>query len=54
MRNSRANYLNSIKRDYVKLKWAETNGFQFIEVDEDEVPCLSRKFFEEKFGVDIV
>lgn len=42
--NSRAKYLASIKRDYMKAQWLEKNGFNLIEIEEHEVPQLSEEF----------
>ena len=49
--NSRAKYLDSIKRDLKKANWLEQNGFQFVEVSDGEVKDISKKFFEKNFGV---
>ena len=49
--NSRAKYLASIKRDFQKSQWLELNKYKLIEIEEDEVPLLSREFFQEKFGL---
>ena len=49
--NSRMNYLASIKRDSQKYQWLETNNIKLIEVLEDEVDNLSKKFFYDKFDL---
>ena len=49
--NSRLKYLESIKRDIKKAEWLEANGFTLIEIEEAEAELLSRKFFQEKFGI---
>jgi hypothetical protein len=49
--NSRSKYLESIKRDVLKSKWLETNNFKLIEIEEDEIKLLSKKFFLKKFGL---
>ena len=51
--NSKANYLNSIRRDWEKTEWLEKNGFTLIEIEHDEVENLSLEFIEKKFGVSI-
>ena len=51
--NSKANYLNSIRRDWEKTEWLEKNGFTLIEIEHDEVKNLSLEFIEKKFGVSI-
>ena len=51
--NSRQKYLQSIKRDHKKLEWLEANDFAVLEIEENEVPQLSYKFIEKKFGVKI-
>ncbi len=47
--NSRAKYLESIKRDMQKAEWLDQNNFTLIEINQDEVNKLSESFFEEKF-----
>jgi hypothetical protein len=49
--NSRMKYLASIKRDSQKYQWLETNNIKLIEVLEDEVDNLSKKFFYDKFDL---
>ena len=51
---NRTGYLQSIRRDYTKLKWSENNGFTFIEIEEKEVAILTPDFFRQKFGVELV
>jgi hypothetical protein len=46
-------YLAGIKNDMQKMEWLQKNGFKLIEVNFDEIDKLSRKFFKEKFGVDL-
>ena len=49
--NSRINYLNSIKRDFKKLEWLESNDYNLIEIDYNEVDSLSVDFFKKKFNL---
>ena len=49
--NSRMKYLASIKRDSQKYQWLEMNGIKLIEILEDEVDILSKKFFYDKFDL---
>lgn len=51
--DSRVEYLKSIKRDYAKSEWLKKNEFQLVEIFEDEVDNLSKKFFEEKFDLSL-
>ena len=51
--NSRANYLKSIKRDYHKALWLESNNFKILEITEEDISSLSREYISEKFSVDI-
>ena len=44
-KNSRANYLESIKRDQQKALWLEQNGFFLLEIREEEVNDLNKVFF---------
>jgi len=49
--NSRAKYLDAIKRDIEKASWLEQNGFLFVEVLEGEVKDISKEFFEKNFDI---
>jgi hypothetical protein len=49
--NSRTNYLKSIKRDMQKSEWLEKNNFTLIEIEQNEVKELSKKFFKNKFNI---
>jgi hypothetical protein len=46
-----ANYLKGFKNDAKKGLWLEKNGFQLVEIYENEVPLLSREFFKDKFDI---
>lgn len=50
-KNSRLNYLKSIKRDVSKERWLEANGFQLVEIYHNEVDTLSEGFFKETFQI---
>ena len=50
-KNSRMNYLYSIKRDHQKIIWSEKNNIILIEIEGNEIKSLSRKFFKEKFNI---
>jgi hypothetical protein len=52
-KNSRLKYLASLKRDVKKIEWLELNDFLVAEITEDETKSLSRKFFEESFGINL-
>ncbi len=52
--NSRAKYLDSIKRDAQKAAWLESNGFVIMYIYEKDVPNLSLSFFRETYGLSIV
>ena len=51
--NSRAKYLESIKRDYQKRIWLEKNNYELIELEEEDVANMSKKFFEKKFKINL-
>ena len=51
--NSRANYLRSITRDHDKRVWLENNDFKVLEVFEDDLPSLSKKYILDKFEISI-
>jgi hypothetical protein len=50
---NRTGFLKSIKRDFSKIKWAELNGFDFVEIYDYEVDTLSKEFIQEKFNITI-
>ena len=49
--NSRANYLESIKRDVKKREWLELNNFLIVEIEQNEVEKLSKKWFKKEFNI---
>jgi len=49
--NSRANYLESIKRDVKKREWLELNNFLIVEIEQNEVKKLSEKWFKKEFDI---
>ena len=51
--NYRANYLRSITRDYDKIVWLENNNFKILEIFEEDLASLSRKYILDKFEVSI-
>ena len=53
-KNSRLNYLESIKRDCQKREWLEKNNFQVLEIEESDIEKLSIKFIEQTFGCVII
>lgn len=46
-------YSNSIMRDSIKINWLESNGFQVIEIYENEINDLSKAFIKDKFDIEI-
>ncbi|MDO8610085.1 MAG: hypothetical protein Q7R95_06025 [bacterium] len=52
--NSRANYLSSIKRDLIKIKWLEDNNIQLLELQEEDLDNFSPKMIQEKYGINII
>lgn len=50
----RSQWLAQIKRDIEKEKWAELNGFKFIEIFPEDLKNLSPAFFKEKFDIDLI
>ena len=52
-KNSRANYLESIKRDVKKAEWLERNAFHLIEINENEAYNCTKEWFEKKFKVSL-
>tara|TARA_R100001509_G_C4866703_1_gene215288 strand:- start:992 stop:1408 length:417 start_codon:yes stop_codon:yes gene_type:complete len=51
--NSRAKYLDSIKRDMKKAEWLEKNSFTLIEIYKKDIKDLSRDFFKQNFLIEI-
>ncbi len=49
--NNRAVYLKGITNDSKKYDWLEKNEIKLIEVNEEEIPMLSKQFFADKFGL---
>lgn len=52
--NSRVKYLESIKRDYKKRKWLESNNFTLLEIEESDVEKLSLNFIAKTFDCVII
>jgi len=50
MHGSRSGFLSHIKRDVKKEELLTKNGFRFIEIYEEDVDSLSKKWFEEKLN----
>mgnify|MGYP003130128419 FL=1 len=46
-------YLDSIRRDNQKIEWLELNNIKLVEILENEVEDLSKKFFYDKFEIDL-
>tara|TARA_Y100000401_G_C8308497_1_gene218342 strand:- start:897 stop:1313 length:417 start_codon:yes stop_codon:yes gene_type:complete len=49
--NSRAKYLESIKRDVKKREWLELNNFKIVEIEQNEVKDLSKEWFKKEFDI---
>lgn len=49
---SRAGYLNQIKRDLLKDRIAEINGFKMVRINPDDLP-LTKEFFKRQFDIDL-
>ena len=52
-KNSRANYLASIKRDVKKRKLLELNGYIFMETFTKDLDKLSKEFFLKTYNINI-
>ncbi|MAF24965.1 hypothetical protein CL634_05255 [bacterium] len=48
-----ANYLQSIRRDWKKTEWLESNGFSLIEIEPKDLKRLTPKYIENKFDIKI-
>ena len=51
--NSRAEYLQSIKRDHEKALWLQKNDFKLIEITEEEINTHSEEFLLKYFKKDL-
>jgi hypothetical protein len=47
---TRLNWLKSMKRDFKKVEWLESNEFTVWEIYDHETKDLSPSFFKEKFN----
>ena len=50
---NRSNFLKSIKSDYDKMMWAESNGFLFVEVTEADLDNLNKEYFSKTFNLNL-
>lgn len=49
---SRINWLNQVKRDMAKHRWAEINGYKLVEIEPEDMP-LTKSFFKERYDIDL-
>lgn len=52
-KNSRANYLASLKRDVKKRKLLEDNNYMFIETFTEDLKNLTKEFFLKTYNINI-
>ena len=52
--NSRAKYLDSIKRDAKKAEWLGKNDFIFIEIYDKDVDNLTHEFIKKIYNISLV
>lgn len=52
--NSNANFLQHIKRDMAKINWLESNDFDVIELNEEDVDNLSSEYILKKFNIKLI
>lgn len=50
-KDSRSNYLGSIKRDLQKAQWLEKNGFSLLELEGDDLDKLSPSYLSDRFNI---
>ena len=50
-KDSRVQYLNGLKRDGLKIKWAELNNLIFVEIYKEDISNLNSVWFKTKFGI---
>lgn len=51
LHGSRAGFLKKLKADGDKLRWAESAGFQYVELNSSDIKNISADLFAEKFGI---
>lgn len=49
---TRAGFLEALKRDMDKRKWVEDNGFNILEVYEEDMGKLTKQWFKDK-GIEL-
>jgi len=52
--NSRAKYLQSMKRDVQKADWLENNGFILMQIYKDDIPKLNLSYIRKTFDISLV
>ena len=52
--NSRAKYLQSIKRDVQKRDWLEMNDFIIMQIYESDIKQLSLSYVRDELGISLV
>lgn len=50
---SRLDFLKRVKSDIEKILYLEQNNFKVIEINREDLDYLSRRFFLDKFGVEL-
>lgn len=53
-KNNITNYRLQMERDVKKEDWCEKNGFTLIEIYQDDIEKLDRKWFKEKYNIEII
>lgn len=52
MHGSLSGYVSVLKRDMIKQRWAELNGFTYVEITDKELNAgLTTEWFEQTFGI---
>ena len=52
-KGSRLNYLKQLRKDSAKELWAEANNFKFVDIYEEDLPNLDRRWFKEKYQIEL-
>lgn len=50
---TREGFARAVYRDLEKEKWAQMNGFAYVEIYENDIDQLSEKWFRDKYGVQL-
>ncbi len=53
MHKNRSGFLKKIEADFAKRKWSEINGFEFVELNDEDIKNISADLFLNKFNINL-